>query len=131
MDAAANRGRPDLVSAGSPSGLRFPGLSGWLPLTNEEFVPSLHAERGPAGPCHIEGERMKTWFISLALAWAVGTAMADEIEMEGPAKQADSATAQTRMSKPKHPPRGDLRYCLDLKTNEAIIRCAEKKSKKK
>jgi hypothetical protein len=71
---------------------------------------------------------MKTWFISLPLMGMVGVAMAEGVEMDGTANQ--TVAAQKQMAKPKHPPRGDLRYCLDLKTNEAIIRCAEKKPKK-
>ena len=73
---------------------------------------------------------MKTWFISLPLMCVVGIAMAEGVEVDGTASQTAAATAQMQMAKPKHPPRGDLRYCLDLKTNEAIIRCSEKKPKK-
>jgi hypothetical protein len=73
---------------------------------------------------------MNTWFIALPLWCAVGFAMAEGVEMDGAANQTPTATAQSQMTKPKHPPRGDLRYCLDLKTNKAIIRCSEKKPKK-
>jgi len=73
---------------------------------------------------------MKTWFISLPLMCVAGVAMAEGPEMEGTANQTAAPPAQKQTVKPKHPPRGDLRYCLDLKTNEAIIRCAEKKPKK-
>jgi hypothetical protein len=70
---------------------------------------------------------MKTWLISLPLVCVVGIAMADAVEMEGSANQPPTATERNQIAKPKHPPRGDLRHCLDLKTNQAIIRCAEKK----
>ena len=60
----------------------------------------------------------------------VGIALAAGVEMDGTANPTAAAPAQKQMAKPKHPPRGDLRYCLDLKTNETIIRCAEKKPKK-
>ena len=73
---------------------------------------------------------MKTWFIALPLVCGVGVAMAESVERDGAAHRTAAAPAQKQMAKPKHPPRGDLRYCLDLKTNEAIIRCAEKKPKK-
>jgi hypothetical protein len=73
---------------------------------------------------------MKTRFIFLPLMCGMGVAMADGVETDGTASQTVAAPAQKQMAKPKHPPRGDLRYCLDLKTNEAIIRCAEKKPKK-
>jgi hypothetical protein len=74
---------------------------------------------------------MKTWFISLPLVCVVGVAMAEGVAKDGTENQTASATAQTKLVKPKHPPRGDLRYCLDLKSNEAIIRCSEKKPGKK
>ncbi len=73
---------------------------------------------------------MKTWFISLPLVCMVGIAFAEGGEMDSAAGQAAPAAAKTQMAKPKHPPRGDLRYCLALKTNEAIIRCTEKKHRK-
>jgi hypothetical protein len=73
---------------------------------------------------------MRTWFISLPLVCVVGIAMAEGVEKGGTEDQTAAAAAQTKLAKPKHPPRGDLRYCLDLKTNEAIIRCAEKKPRK-
>ena len=73
---------------------------------------------------------MKTWFISLPLVCMVGVALAEGGEMDTTANQAATAAAKTKVAKPKHPPRGDLRHCLDLETNEAIIRCSEKKPKK-
>lgn len=73
---------------------------------------------------------MKTWFISLPLVCGVGVAMAEGVETDGTASQTAASPAQKQTIKPKHPARGDLRHCLDLKTNEAIIRCAEKKPKK-
>jgi hypothetical protein len=73
---------------------------------------------------------MKTWLISLPLMCVVGVAMADGVEMDGTANPSAAPPARQQTAKPKHPPRGDLRYCLDLKTNEAIIRCAEKRPRK-
>jgi hypothetical protein len=73
---------------------------------------------------------MKIWFITLPLLCAAGFAMAEGAETDAAANQTATATAPDQMVKPKHPPRGDLRHCLDLKTNEAIIRCSERKPKK-
>ena len=72
---------------------------------------------------------MKARFFFLPLMCVVGGAMADGVEMDDAANKTASPTSQKHMAKPKHPPKGDLRYCLDLKTNEAIIRCSEKKPK--
>lgn len=80
---------------------------------------------------------MKTWFITLPFLCAVGVAMADGVEREGAAGQTESTAApdmaQARnrmvMRKSKRLPAGDLRHCLDLKTSEAIIRCAETRRK--
>jgi len=72
---------------------------------------------------------MKTWLISLPLVCVLGIAMAEDVDKAGTANEAVADSAQK--AGPKHPPRGDLRHCLDLKTNEAIIRCSEQKPKKK
>lgn len=80
---------------------------------------------------------MKIWLMTLPFLCGVGVAMADDIEGEGPAaqQQAESAAAAA----PAHPrmarhaagrlPHGDIRHCLDMKTNAAIIRCAESRRK--
>ena len=78
---------------------------------------------------------MKIWLITLPLLFAAGIALADGMESEQPADQSDNAMAPTDIHKtssarhhewkPKRLPRGDLRHCLELKDNQAIIRCAE------
>jgi len=74
---------------------------------------------------------MKYWLIALPLLFVFCSAKADEppqakehVHASGamPAK-ADHAK-EPKYSK-RHLPRGDLRFCLKLKSNEAIIRCAE------
>jgi hypothetical protein len=80
---------------------------------------------------------MKTWFITLSLLGAAGFAHADGMPSE-PAAEAESAVAQMQAQtgrkassrKPARLPRGDLRHCLELGSNEAIIRCAEKPLKR-
>lgn len=72
---------------------------------------------------------MKIQFITLPLVYGVGIAMAQGVEMDGTASQPVAAPGQKPMAKPKHPPTGDLRHCLDFNTNEAIIRCAVKSLK--
>lgn len=82
---------------------------------------------------------MKTWLITLPFLCAVGIAHAED-KMPAPAAQpeapmAKEATApvepaKTMPHRTKRLPRGDLRKCLDLKDNEAIIRCAETGRKK-
>lgn len=78
---------------------------------------------------------MKIWFITLSLLFAAGFAQADD-PMYGPAAtqaeaQSAPASMETRSRKraykhrPGRLPKGDLRHCLELDTNEAIIRCAE------
>lgn len=79
---------------------------------------------------------MKTWLITLTLLGSVNIAMADEMPSEQPAKaEAAPAPAAAPAAKPmrhkaRHLPRGDLRHCLELKDNDAIIRCAETGRKK-
>lgn len=73
---------------------------------------------------------MKIWLIALPLLFAVSVAKADEQTQPGPQDQAAPPPAKpVHAKKHKHSvrplPRGDLRYCLELKDNEAIIRCAE------
>jgi len=76
---------------------------------------------------------MKIGLIALPFLCALGVAMADGVEREAAAGQTESAAApaRERMVRPgaKRMPTGDLRHCLDLQTNEAIIRCSEKRRK--
>ena len=75
----------------------------------------------------------KIGFILLPLLCAASVAMADSMEKEGtadqmaPAAVSAKAPAHHRMARhgAKRMPHGDLRSCLDLKTNAAIIRCSE------
>lgn len=80
---------------------------------------------------------MKTWLITLPLFCAVGVALADGSAMAPPSPKPEAAMAPAKMApanvaptrgkwhKPKRLPRGDLRHCLELEDNMAIIRCAE------
>lgn len=80
---------------------------------------------------------MKIWLITLPFLCAVGGAMADDIGSEAPAeKEAVTAPAAgpapARMARhgARRLPGGDIRHCLDLKTNAAIIRCSEARRKR-
>jgi hypothetical protein len=73
---------------------------------------------------------MKNWLIALPFLFAASLAMADEKSQ--PSVQPKAAMTPTKANhaerqkhKVRHLPRGDLRYCLELKNNKAIIRCAE------
>jgi len=80
---------------------------------------------------------MKIGFMMLPFLCVVGVAMADGVEQEAAAGQMETAVApkpaqpRDRMvrHKAKRLPSGDLRHCLDLQTNEAIIRCSETRRK--
>lgn len=86
---------------------------------------------------------MKTWLMMLPLVCAVNAAMAQGAETGGPAAQTEPVktqemartqeNAQTRekatASRNKRQG-GDLRHCLDRKTNKEIIRCSEKNRRK-
>jgi len=80
----------------------------------------------------------KIGFVALPLLCAVGFAMADSMEKEGTAVQMEPAAAPSnapahyRMARHgmKRLPSGDIRQCLDLQTNAAIIRCSETRRKK-
>jgi hypothetical protein len=75
----------------------------------------------------------KIGIIALPLLCAVGFAMADGMEKAEATAQTETAavpagaTAHHRMARRevKRLPRGDLRQCLELKTDAAIIRCSE------
>ena len=78
---------------------------------------------------------MKTWFITLPFLCAVGVSFADDVGKEGVAEQAvATSSTQTRESMHartlKRLPAGDMRHCLGLKSNAAIIRCAETRRKR-
>lgn len=80
----------------------------------------------------------RTCFINLTLLCAAGVAHADGMPSYPSDSAAETASAemeaqdkqQAPIRKIKRLPRGDLRYCLELKTSEEIIRCAEKHRKK-
>jgi hypothetical protein len=75
----------------------------------------------------------KIGFILLPLLCAASVAMADSMEKEAAADQMETAAtpakapAHHRMARhgTRRLPHGDLRPCLDLKTNAAIISCSE------
>jgi len=82
---------------------------------------------------------MKTWFIALPLVCMVSVAMAGGVEKDQknqPAGQTQAGsirhTAHHGMHKHRmgHFPRHDMRYCLDQKTNKAIIACSESRRKR-
>ena len=75
-------------------------------------------------------------FIALPLVCAVGVALADDVGEGKAAGQTEAAAAtgpaQDRMAGPaaKRLPGGDIRHCLDRRSNAAIIRCSETARKK-
>lgn len=81
---------------------------------------------------------MKTRLLTLTLLCAAGLAQADGMPDARPADEAKPASAQMQaQAKPAASrqkimrlPRGDLRHCLELGSNEEIIRCAEKPPKR-
>ena len=81
---------------------------------------------------------MKNWFITLPFLCAVNLALAADMETTQPADQRESASAPVKAAshhrmhrrtmkrlRAVNLPRGDLRSCLERKTNKAIIRCSE------
>ena len=73
---------------------------------------------------------MKNWLIALPLLFAFGLAQADEPPkpsepVNAAATPAKAMHAKSSKQKVRRLPRGDLRFCLELKDNEAIIRCSE------
>ncbi len=80
---------------------------------------------------------MKIWLITLPLLFSVGGAMAGDISSEAPAEKEAMAApgagpVPERMARhgARRLPGGDIRHCLDLKTNAAIIRCSETRRKR-
>lgn len=79
---------------------------------------------------------MKTWLMALPLLCAAGMAMAQGAEGSGAALQESAATQEqvraqtqerTQASKPRPAKGGDIRQCLDRKSNKEIHRCAAPK----
>lgn len=81
---------------------------------------------------------MKTWIFTLSLLCAVDLALAADMEVAPAADKMESVSAPVkagghhrmhrrtvRKFRAVNLPHGDLRYCLERKGNEAIIRCAE------
>jgi hypothetical protein len=76
---------------------------------------------------------MKLAFIALPLLFAAGLTMADDVDRKpkaayteaGSPEKPQTQVRKTPRYKVKRLPKGDLRYCLDLRSNAAIIRCAE------
>jgi hypothetical protein len=79
---------------------------------------------------------MKAWFIALPLVCMVSVAMAGGPEKDQPQGQVQAGSihhkAHHRMHthRMKHFPKHDMRACLDLKGNKAIIRCSESRRKR-
>ncbi len=79
---------------------------------------------------------MKIRFIALPFLCVAGVAMADGVDREAEAAQSVAAQERGQARERMHTrkttrlPRGDLRHCLDLQTNETIIRCAETRRKR-
>lgn len=84
---------------------------------------------------------MKTWMITLPLLCMASVAMADDVQKDQAAAPTQAISVRhkaphgvhKRMMKRLRPvnlPRGDLRYCLERKTDEEIIRCAEERRKR-
>jgi len=74
----------------------------------------------------------RAWSMILPLLFAVSGAMADGMEPAAAAAQESEAVTgrvpvreRVRAHTPTRLPQGDIRHCLDLRSNQAIIRCAE------
>jgi hypothetical protein len=79
---------------------------------------------------------MKISFVTWLLLCVTGVAMANGIDREDMPVEAavqDKQKAPPRVyaRKTMRLPQGDLRQCLELPTNEAIIRCSEGRSPRK
>lgn len=83
---------------------------------------------------------MKFGLVALPLLCVVGVAMADGVDREAAADPAQPVAVQGKIQEQAQEPaptrrttqlpQGDLRHCLDLKTNAAIIRCSETRRKR-
>jgi len=86
---------------------------------------------------------MKNWIFTLPFLCAVNLALAADQETAPAPDRTQSASAPVKagphhrmhkrsMKRLRHVklPHGDLRYCLDRKTNKAIIRCSETRHKR-
>jgi len=72
---------------------------------------------------------MKTWLIAIPFLLVANLVIADEKPQQSAQPEPAMAPAKPHHKLHRHTvrrlPRGDLRYCLELKDNEFIIRCAE------
>jgi hypothetical protein len=75
---------------------------------------------------------MKHFLVGLAALLMVSLALAGEAIPAGREQAAEAKSTQAKSSKKKPPragkrplPGGDLSHCLELKSNEEIIKCAE------
>ncbi|MFO7543569.1 MAG: hypothetical protein R6W97_12295 [Thiobacillus sp.] len=79
---------------------------------------------------------MKIRFVLLPLLCAASVAMADGMDREVAADPATYAVAPAKTQdravrhRSSRLPSGDMRHCLDMKTNAAIIRCSESRRKR-
>ncbi len=77
---------------------------------------------------------MKTLKLAMcAIFCAAGFVHAEEMAAGEGEASSDKMSKPVRHQAPasiKRLPKGDLRYCLEMKTNEDIIRCAETRRKK-
>lgn len=81
---------------------------------------------------------MKYWTIILSLFCFAGLALAQDTAPAAAQPEAAPVAEKAAPAKPRHHrharkakrlPRGDLRHCLDLKDNKAVIACAEARKK--
>lgn len=70
---------------------------------------------------------MKIALMLLPLSLLAGGAFADDVMRAVPteARPAPAAASAEPAAKPKRRQGADMRHCLELKDNKAIIRCAE------
>ncbi len=79
------------------------------------------------------GNLMKVWLMMLPLVCAASVSMADGIEKDAAGQAtaaAEKAPASASRQRGRSLPHGDMRHCLDLKSNKDIIRCSESRRKK-
>lgn len=68
---------------------------------------------------------MKTWFIAAPLALFAQVALAQDAPPPAPSAGPGAEAAAAPAPQTKRRQGGDMRHCLKLKDNQAIIRCAE------